>query len=298
MRPRRLAATLVLLAAAVAAAGLYVTRPRALPAEDLAGLVPDLARGEWVFNAAGCAGCHLAPETERDGPPVLSGGRRFVSEFGTFVAPNISPHPEAGLGGWSDAEIVTALMKGTSPGGRHYYPAFPYAAYRKAAPADLVSLAAYLRTLPPDPTPSALHDLAFPFSIRAGVGIWKFLYLSDDWAVDVGDDATLQQGRYIAEALAHCGECHTPRDALGGLDRARWFQGAPNPSGEGRIPAIHPGALDWSEDEITAYLTDGFTPDFDVAAGSMREVVESMARLAPEDRAAVAAYLKAVPPAN
>lgn len=293
---RRLAALALGLAAAAAAAGLYVTRAQSLSDIELAGIEPDLDRGEWVFHAAGCASCHVAPDAERGDTPVLAGGRRFDTPFGTFVAPNISPHPEAGIGGWTDAEIVTALIRGTSPDGRHYYPAFPYSAYAKAELSDMVSLAAYLRTLPADATPSAPHDLAFPYNIRAGVGLWKMLYLDTSWAVEVADDPVLLQGRYISEALAHCGECHSPRDALGGLDRARWFAGAPNPSGDGDIPAIHPGALSWSEAEIAAYLSDGFTPEFDVAGGSMRAVIEGMARLSAEDRAAVAAYVRATLP--
>lgn len=292
---RRALAIVLVLAVAVAVAGIYLTRPRTLAAGDLAGIEPDLARGEWVFHASGCVSCHAAPDAEDTDRPVLAGGKAFETPFGTFVAPNISPDATAGIGGWSDAEIVTALMKGTSPGGAHYYPAFPYAAYAKAELSDMVSLAAYLRTLPADPTPSRPHDLSFPYSIRAGVGLWKALYMNEEWAVDVGSDQQLAQGRYIAEALAHCGECHTPRNALGGLELSRWFQGAPNPSGDGRIPAIHPGGLDWSADAIAAYLTDGFTPEFDVAGGSMRAVVEGMAKLTPEDRAAVAAYVKAVP---
>lgn len=295
---RRILAIAVLLAVAIAMAGMILTRPRTLPAEAFAGIEPDLVRGEWVFHASGCASCHVAPGAERGDRPVLSGGQRFVTDFGTFVAPNISPDSEAGIGAWSDAEIVNAVMKGTSPDGRHYYPAFPYTSYAKAEISDMVSLAAYLRTLPADPTPSRRHELGLLYSVRAGIGLWKALYLETGWAVDVGDDPQLTDGRYIAEALAHCGECHTPRGALGGLDLARWFEGAPNPSGEGRIPPIHPAGLAWSEAEITAYLTDGFTPEFDVAGGSMRAVVESMARLNEADRAAIAAYVKAVPSGN
>lgn len=295
---RRLAAYAIILAVAVAMAGLFVTRPRTIQPEELAGIEADLARGEWVFHASGCTSCHVSPDGERSATPVLAGGRSFKTEFGTFVAPNISPDPEAGIGAWTDAELVTSLMKGTSRTGQHLYPAFPYGSYAKAELADMVSLVAYLRTLPPDPTPSQPHDLAFPYSIRAGVGLWKLFYLNEDWAVDVGDDPVLVRGRYLSEALAHCGECHTPRDALGGLDGARWFAGAPNPSGDGEIPAIAPGLLNWSEAEITAYLTDGFTPDFDVAGGSMRAVVEAMGRLTPEDRAAISAYVKAVPAQN
>jgi mono/diheme cytochrome c family protein len=106
---------------------------------------------------------------------------------------------------------------------------------------------------------------------------------------------TEARGRYIAEALAHCGECHTPRNGLGGLDRARWLAGAPNPSGQGNIPNITPGKLTWSEAEILEYLTTGFTPAYDVVGGHMAHVVENMAKLPASDRQAVAAYLKRVP---
>ncbi len=290
---RRLAAYTLILVTAAAMAGLFVTRPRTIPADEIAGITPDLQRGEWVFNAAGCASCHIAPGAEKGDIPVLAGGKEFVSEFGVFVAPNISSGPE-GIGNWTDLELVTAVMAGTSPEGEHYYPAFPFASYAKASVSDVVSLVAYLRTLPSDATPSAPHRLGFPYSIRAGVGLWKLLYMSDDWVEDAGDDPELVQGRYIAEALAHCGECHTPRTGLGGLYLALWFDGAANPSGDGRIPGISRAKLDWSKEEITAYLTDGFTPDFDVAGGSMRAVVEGMAKLPEADRAAVAAYLTSV----
>ena len=103
------------------------------------------------------------------------------------------------------------------------------------------------------------------------------------------------RGRYIAEAMAHCGECHTPRNLFGAMDRSRWLQGAPNPSGEGMIPAITPGELGWDAAEISEYLTSGFTPDYDSAGGHMVHVVENLARLPDEDRAAVAAYLLALP---
>jgi mono/diheme cytochrome c family protein len=106
----------------------------------------------------------------------------------------------------------------------------------------------------------------------------------------------LEAGRYLAEALAHCGECHTPRNAMGGLDRSRWLAGAPNPSGEGRIPNITPAALDWSAADIAEYLKSGFTPEFDTAGGSMAAVVAGTSRLSDADRAAIAAYVKAVPP--
>lgn len=295
---RRLVAVLVLIAL-IAGAGLYVTRPATVSAEEIAGIEPDLARGEYVFHAAGCASCHAADEARGEARLVLTGGHRLVTPVGTFVVPNISQDPRHGIGGWSRAEVVTALVKGTSPDGRHLFPALPYAAYARAELSDMVSLAAFLETLPADPTPNRPHELSFPFSIRAGIGAWKLLNLNTGWSVEVpADDPVLVRGRYIAEALAHCGECHTPRTPTQGLDTARWFAGAPNPSGKGSIPNITPAKLDWSHDDIAAFLVSGFKPDFDVAAGSMAEVVTEMASLPEADVAAVAAYVKAVPAAE
>jgi mono/diheme cytochrome c family protein len=225
--------------ALAAAAPLALTRADRLPAEVLAGLAGDAARGESVFWASGCASCHAAPGAQGEARLVLSGGYRIDSPAGIFVAPNISPHPEAGIGGWSTDDFVTAVLRGTSPDGRHYYPAFPYGSYARMTAADAVDLKAFLDTLPPDPTPSAAHDLAFPYSVRAGVGLWKARYL-DPAPVIAVEGAELERGRYLAEALAHCGECHTPRDAMGGLDTARWMAGAPNPRARGGFPESRP----------------------------------------------------------
>ncbi len=279
----------------VGAAGFWaLTRPEVFSDSDIAGIEPDIERGEEVFWATGCASCHAADGAEGDEKLVLSGGHRLESPFGTFVAPNISQDPEHGIGGWTTAEIVTAVMKGTSPDGRHYYPAFPYAAYGKAELADIVSLAAFLKTLPADPTPSAPHELGFPFTIRAGLGGWKWLFVTDDFALPA-ETPQIERGRYLAEALGHCGECHTPRNAIGGLDTARWFAGAPNPSGRGNIPNITPAELAWTEADIAAYLKSGFTPEFDTAGGSMTAVIEGTSKLSDEDRAAIAAYVKSAP---
>jgi mono/diheme cytochrome c family protein len=286
--------------AVVAAVGLvgwwWLTRPEHLDEAVLAALEPDPEAGALVFAAAGCASCHAAPDAEGDARLVLSGGERFPSEFGTFVAPNISPHPEAGIGAWSDAEIATAIVNGVSPEGAHYYPAFPYTAYAKAELADVASLVAYLRTLPESDVPSQPHEVGFPFDIRRNLGIWKALFTGDGYVLADVPDAEVKRGRYLVEALGHCGECHTPRNTLGGLRTDRWLAGAPNPSGRGRIPNITPAGLDWSEADIAAYLASGFTPDFDTAGGLMAEVVRNTAQLTDADRAAIAAYLKAVPP--
>ncbi len=283
---------------AIAGAALFwwLSAPARAPASVLAAVSGDAARGEAIFHAAGCASCHAAPGAKGEARLVLSGGRRFPSPFGTFTAPNISPHPQAGIGTWSALDLYNALHHGTSPDGRHYYPAFPYTTYIRMTPQDAADLHAWLMRLPPSPKASAPHDLPFPFTIRRGLGLWKRLYLSPEWIVTGDLSPEEARGRYLVEALGHCGECHTPRNALGGLEKARWLGGAPNPAGKGRIPDITPGGLDWSKADIAYYLETGFTPDFDSAGGEMAEVVENLSHLPKSDLMAIAAYLKRVPP--
>ncbi|MHA6347049.1 cytochrome c [Roseivivax sp. CAU 1761] len=292
---RKLLPPLGALAVLAVAAGLWLTR--AVPASESVydGLEGDAGRGETLFLAAGCASCHHAPEAEGADRLVLAGGQRFPSPFGTFVAPNISTDPEAGIGAWTLSDLAGALRRGVSPEGRHYYPAFPYTAYSRMTPEQVADLWAYLQTLPADATPSQPHEVGFPFNIRRGLGLWKALYLDDAWVMTGDLDPELARGRELVEALAHCGECHTPRGRLGALDREAWLAGAPNPSGEGRIPTLRPEALDWSATDIAYYLETGFTPDFDSAGGHMVAVIENFKQLSAEDRQAVAAYLKALP---
>lgn len=275
---------------------LAATAPRRLPPGALDGLAGDPTRGRQIFLAGGCASCHAAPDATRATRLVLAGGRGFVSPFGTFYAPNISSDPVAGIGRWSAEDLANALLRGTSPEGAHYYPAFPYTSYRLAEPGDIVALRAYLATLPADPTPSRAHDLAFPFNIRAGLGLWKAMFMRSDWVVRDLPDARAERGRYLVEALGHCGECHTPRGALGQPDLTRWLGGAANPVGAGRIPNITPARLTWSDDDLLGYFTTGFTPDYDTVGGAMAEVVENLALLPEEDLRAIIAYLRAVPP--
>ncbi|MBT8415803.1 MAG: cytochrome c [Silicimonas sp.] len=289
---RRLLLGLILVGAAGAASAFFLTRPGKIDPERFAGLVGDVTRGETVYWASGCASCHAAKGDEAR--TLLSGGYRLTSDFGTFVSPNISTHPEEGIGAWTLTDFANAVLQGTTPDGAHYYPSFPYGSYARMRDQDVADLWAFLQTLPGSDAPSQPHDLAFPFSIRMSVGGWKLFYLNDDYT-GPGDTPELERGRYLVEALGHCAECHTPRDALGGLDRARWMAGAPNPSGKGKIPGLTPAQLDWSSTDIAYYLETGFTPDFDSAGGSMSSVISNLANLAPEDRAAIAAYIKALP---
>lgn len=280
----------------VGAGGLWLlARPQPLAASAVSELTGDATKGELVFWATGCASCHMAQGAKDAAQLVLSGGQRFPSDFGTFVAPNISQDPEHGIGDWSLLDLANAITRGVSPEGEHYYPSLPYASYAKLEMQDVADLHAFLQTLPADPTPSQPHELGFPFSIRDSIGVWKILFLSEDWALPGNLTPTAARGRYVAEAMAHCGECHTPRNQLGGLDTARWLGGAPNPSGDGRVPNITPAKLGWTAGDIVQYLTTGFTPDYDSVGGHMAHVVENMARLPESDRLAVAEYLLAVP---
>ncbi|WP_068113320.1 c-type cytochrome [Tropicimonas marinistellae] len=275
--------------------GWYLTAPDRFDPSAVQGVPPDLALGETLFYAGGCVSCHSAPGAEGDAKLVLSGGQRFPSDFGTFIAPNISADPEEGIGEWTSTEFANALLKGTSPDGTHYYPVFPYTSYARMSVADAVSLHAYLQTLPTDATASAPHEVGFPFSIRRFLGGWKWFFATEGWIVSSELSDVQQRGRYLVEGPGHCGECHTARNALGGLDRGEWLAGAPSPDGKGRIPDITPGGLDWSEADIAEYLKSGFTPEYDSAGGEMAAVIENTSQLTDDDRAAIAAYLKAVP---
>lgn len=271
-----------------------LTRPGHVDSTAYDGLTGDAERGKWVFDAGGCASCHSAPGASGEEKLTLAGGKSFASDFGTFLAPNISPDPQAGIGAWSLLDLANAMQRGVSPEGRHYYPAFPYTAYIHAAPQDIADLWAYLQTLPPSDSPSQPHQVGFPFSISRGVGLWKMLYLADDFTLASPDEEVLR-GRILVEALGHCAECHTPRNALGGLEKDLWLTGAQLAGGAGRAPGLTPDHLDWSEEEIAEYLSSGFTPDFDSAGGEMTDVVENTAKLSQADRLAIAAYLKALP---
>jgi len=273
-----------------------LTRPEILPETAMAELQGDATRGEQVFYAGGCASCHAAPKAEGDARLVLAGGQRFASPFGTFLAPNISPDPVHGIGAWSPRDLANAMRYGTSPEGAHYYPAFPYTSYAHASLSDIADLHAYMTTLPGSDIASLPHEVGFPFNIRRGLGLWKLLFTGKPWVLsgDLSDELT--RGRYLVEGLGHCSECHTPRNAIGGLDRSRWMAGAPTPDGKDKTPNLTPAKLTWSDTDIAYYLETGFTPDFDAAGGHMASVVLNTGKLPPEDRAAIAAYLKAIMP--
>ena len=195
--------------------------------------------------------------------------------------------------------LAAGTLRGVDPEGRHYYPSFPYASYAKMTAEDVLDLKAFLDTLPAVSGTVEDHSLKFPWSVRRGVGLWKLRYLDAAPVARLdADDPLILRGRYLTEGAGHCGECHTPRDALGGSDTSRWLAGAPNPEGRGRIPNITPAGkntAEWSASDLAYYFESGFTPDFDTVGGSMVAVQENLAKLPAGDREAIAAYLKAIP---
>jgi mono/diheme cytochrome c family protein len=270
----------------------------AVPAGSVLGAsahTPDLANGLTVFNAGGCSSCHAVP-----GQPDrlrLGGGLAIVSPFGTFYAPNISPDPVDGIGRWTEAEFVAAVTKGISPDGFHYFPAFPYTSYQHAGVEDVRDLFAYLKTLAPVSGKVRDHEVPFPFNIRRNIGIWKWLYVDGKpFMPDAARSASWNRGAYLVGSLGHCAECHSPRNALGGVIAAQRFAGGPNPEGEGWVPNItQKGLGDWSEKDIAYFLETGATPDGDSAGGPMARVIKNTSQLPAADRAAMADYLKSLP---
>jgi mono/diheme cytochrome c family protein len=292
---RRILLAVVVAAAVGFAIFWWLTTPAVVPSK-LPAYTPNLANGLITFNAGGCSSCHAVP-----GQPDrlrLGGGLAIPSPFGTFHAPNISPDPADGIGRWSEAEFVGAVIKGVSPAGFHYFPAFPYTSYQHARVEDVRDLFAYLKTLPAVSGRVRDHDVPFPFNVRRNIGIWKLLFMDGKpFMPDAARSAQWNRGAYLVNSLGHCVECHSPRNFLGGIIAAQRFAGGPNPEGEGWVPNItQKGLSDWSEKDIAYFLETGEMPDGDKAGGSMRRVIRNTSQLSPEDREAIAEYLKSLPP--
>lgn len=272
------------------AALLAVPGPVAAAADSAA------ERGVYIFHAAGCHVCHTA-----DDGPALAGGRALETRFGTFHTPNITPHETEGIGGWSLDDFTRALRHGSAPDGAPYYPAFPYTSYTGMTADDVADLFAYLQTREPVARTNRDHDLDFPYSLRPLLRIWRFLFFeparfapnpekSDEW----------NRGAYLVRHLAHCGECHTPRNLLGAPVESRHLTGADSGPEDDPVPNITPhpddGIGDWGRRDIVFYLQTGFDPDGDVAGGAMSDVIDdTTSHLREADLEAIAAYLMSLP---
>jgi mono/diheme cytochrome c family protein len=288
---------LVLLLAGIAAFSVYwwLTATPIRWSQVVTLPAPDAANGETIFNIGGCSSCHAVPN--QPDRLKLGGGLAIASPFGTFYAPNISPDPNDGIGRWSEADFVNAVMKGVSPGGTHYFPAFPYPSYAHATVRDVRDLFAFLKTLPPVSGKVRDHDLPFPFNIRRTLGIWKLLFLDDKtFTPDPSKSAEWNRGAYLVNGPGHCAECHSPRDVLGAVIPSLRFTGGPSPDGQGGVPNITQFKLKaWTVADIAGTLEDGTTPDADRVGGSMVEVVRNTSKLTAADRTAIATYIKSLP---
>lgn len=254
----------------------------------------DAKRGAYLAKAAGCAGCHT--ENRKDAVPY-AGGRALKTPFGTFYGPNITPHPDAGIGRWGQEDFVRALREGVRPDGAHYFPAFPFPSFTLITEQDAHDLWAYLSSLAPSAQRSREHDLRFPFGWRFLARAWKWLFFEQGpWRPDPARTPELNRGAYLVRALGHCGECHTPRNWLGAVDRSRPLAGAKLAEGAG-APNLTPTKLKkWNDAELTDFLSAGLTPDGDVVGETMGEVIRNTTgALTKEDLAAMIAYLRTLP---
>ncbi len=284
-----------LLAALCAAASLFFTGSLSFAQENI------LVRGAMLFAVGGCSNCHT--DTKQKGKK-LAGGHALKTPFGTFYSPNISPDKTHGIGGWSDDDFIQALRKGKGPDGRHFFPVFPYTSFTNMTDEDLKAIKAYIFTLPAVAQPNKPHDVGFPFNIRFAQYFWKLLFFTEGpFRPDPSKSPEWNRGAYLATAVAHCAECHTPRNFMGGLDRNRWMAGTEKGKGpEGlAIPNITPdrksGIGTWSLDQIAEYLGSGALPDGDFAGSLMAEVIaDGTDKLSESDRRAIAVYIKSIPP--
>ena len=277
----------------VALADYHGAGPTGAPAA-LANADP-VKRGEYLARAADCMVCHTAP-----GGAQYAGGLAIPLAFGTIYSPNITPDKDTGIGDYSDQDFLNAVQRGIRRDGVRLYPAMPYTSYTYMTDADALAIKAYLFSLPPVHSDNRPNTFTFPFNQRWTMTFWSFLFSADTrFAPDAARSAEWNRGAYIAEALAHCGECHTPRNFAFALDNGKKFAGAVTAGWKAfNITSDkNSGIGGWTDDEIFAYLARGHAMHRGTAAGPMGEAVDqSFSQMAPTDVHAVVSYLRSVPP--
>jgi mono/diheme cytochrome c family protein len=253
--------------------------------------------GRYVFFAAGCISCHTADE-------ALAGGRPIESPYGIFYPPNITPSVKHGIGTWKNTDLERALRQGISPQGEHYYPAFPYPSFTRMTPEDIQALYAYLMNQQVSARQNQAHELYWPYSSRPLLSHWKDRGFSPGaFSPDPARSAQWNRGAYLASALGHCSECHTPRGFLGVPRSDLYLAGAcSDPQGD-KVPNITPdhetGIGNWTCNDLMHFLHSGRKPDGSFAGGLMTEVLAtSCMPLTQYDRESLAFYLKTVPPVH
>ena len=254
-----------------------------------------VARGEYLTRAADCEACHSAPE----GKPFAGGLPFKLPMIGTIYSTNITPDQETGIGAWSDEEFLRALHQGIGKGGKHLYPAFPYPSYALMTDRDVLAIKAYLFTLKPIKYTPPSNDVSFPFNQRYLMMFWNTLFKpSHSFRPNADQPADWNRGAYLVEALGHCGDCHTPRNALFGLDNRRKFAGAIIQGWKAYniTPDRDWGIGSWSDEQLEGYLSIGHAEGRGAAGGPMSEVVDnSLSYLSAPDIKAIMSYLKSVP---
>jgi len=251
----------------------------------------DVEKGAYILKMGGCVSCHQTPKQPN---AKLGGGLALKTPFGTFYVPNITPDVDAGIGGWSDDDFITAMTEGVSPEGSHYYPASPYTSYTKMSRTDLIDLKAYIDSVPPIKNAVPDHDLGFPFNLRFLMMGWKMMFFDKgEFQTDPNQSAAWNRGSYIVQGAAHCGECHTPRNIFGGLDTAKLFQGNPKGPDNEKIPTMIPAK--WSATDFFTLFRMGMMPDGDFAGGSMGHVIKNTtSKLSREDLTMVVTYINSL----
>lgn len=257
----------------------------------------DAGRGEYLLHASGCTTCHTADD---DGAAPLAGGRALQTPFGTFYSPNITPDVETGIGAWSDDDFLDALWHGEAPDGSGYYPAFPFTSYTGMSREDALAIKAYLFDLEPVRRENREHELEWYLFSRVAAWAWKLINFSPGrFEPDPDADPPWNRGAYLVRHLGHCGECHTPRNSLGALQPERELEGNPSGPDGKKVPNITQNRDDgigrWSASEIEFFLEIGMLPDGDFTGGAMSPVIdENTSKLTPDDRRAIATYLKSL----
>jgi mono/diheme cytochrome c family protein len=253
-----------------------------------------IKKGEYLAKAADCLVCHTAKDGED-----YAGGFAFVLPFGTLYSTNITPDKATGIGNYTDAQFLAAVHRGVRRDGANLYPAMPYTSYTYMTDADALAIKAYLFSLAPIDSPNKANALAFPFNQRWAMGVWSALFNANErFKPDAEKSAEWNRGAYVAEALAHCGECHTPRNLAFALDNRKKFGGALTAGWRAYNISSdkESGVGSWHDEELIEYLARGHAAGHGSAAGPMGEAVdESFSRLAPEDVLAIVAYLRSVP---
>lgn len=252
------------------------------------------AQGEYLVRAGGCVTCHTS-----DPARPFAGGRPIATPFGNVIAPNLTSDRATGIGAWTDAQFLRAMREGIGRNGERLYPAFPYTAYTRLTDGDLLAMRAYLATVPPVHTIRPPNTLSFPFDQRWLMALWNLVnFTPGRFVPDPSKSAEWNRGAYLVEGLGHCGECHTPRNGLGGLNQGERLSGATVAGWRaGNLtPERVSGIGAWRDDELLRFLSTGAAPGRAYALGPMAEVVSSSTQyLTPADLRAMVAYLRSVP---